>query len=139
MNFVNIKVKIINLARIFVVPLLSSCNQSNIRYEEYLPSTATEVRIKRESIGIDYAIFMKAKIGTNDFNIFLKRLDLKRPSESESGYTPTDPKISAWWDTTQEQEVFIKHIYSDHGLASVSDLLWATYEEGYLYFSHSNF
>jgi PBP1b-binding outer membrane lipoprotein LpoB len=117
--------------------LLVSCSKHITQYDELLPHGASEIQLEKVQMGIDFAYYMKARIDIDGFNSFKETMELKTPSE------PFEPnvvnEVSAWWHPKMKNETFQKMEYSESFPDSVSDIYWATYEDGYLYFNRTNF
>jgi hypothetical protein len=117
--------------------LLVSCSEHIIQYDEYLPPDATEVRLEKLRMGIDYAYYMKAKVDIDGFEAFKRRMELKPATQHFTPYKPDE--VSAWWNPVEKNEVFVREEYSEHSPDVISNLYWVTHEDGYLFFNHTNF
>jgi hypothetical protein len=114
-----------------------SCSKHITQYDELLPARASEIQLEKVQMGIDFAYYMKARIDIDGFNSFKEKMKLKPPTE------PFEPSIvnevSAWWNPKMKNETFQRFEYSEHSPNFISDIFWATYEDGYLYFNRTNF
>ena len=117
--------------------LLVSCSEHVIQYSDYLPAEASDVHLQKIKMGIDFAYYMKAKVDIDGFEAFKRRMELKPATERFTPYSPDE--ISDWWHPKIKNKTFVREEYSKHSPSALSNIYWAIYEDGYLYFNHSNF
>ena len=117
--------------------LFVSCSEHRISYDDYLPTDASEVHLEKIKMGIDFAYYMKAKIDIDGFETFKRNMELKPATERFEPFSPDE--LSSWWNPKMNSEAFVREKHYDDSPTSVSDIFWATYEDGYLFFNHTNF
>ena len=135
------------LLSIGLVFILAAGAHSNYQssYARDLPSDATEIQIERVSAGLfDHSIYLKAKVDEAGFKEFVSNLNLSPIYEHPAD--PRNPKkeVSSWWKLKERDSIFIREaytrdVYYEKHPDNVRDTLWATYEEGYVYFTHINY
>ena len=132
----NTGVNFYKLTIFVLVALLFGCSNRQNPYVKLLPVGATEIRTETVPAGIDYSFFIKAKVSDSEFAEFIKAAGLQEGGTQDGDLQ--EDKVKTWWNPRRSRPYYGTIKYRTDG-KSVQALVWATYEEGYLYFKYTDF
>ena len=125
-------------ASVAFIVMLAGCSRMATRenpYLDMLPDGAQEVRSQTIPAGIDYSFFLKAKVSPTEFAKFVEAACLGEGGAQDVNLQ--EDEVKAWW-YPKRSGVYYGLLKRREDSDAIGAILWATYEDGYLYFKYTD-